>query len=58
MIRTFAFGIGLITEAISIGFSIVGMIALVIGAGIALALCSAVVMGIISVVGFFLALLG
>lgn len=58
MIRIIAFGIGFIGQVIEVGFSIIGMIAALIGAGVALALCIIVIGGLMAIFSFFLALLG
>ena len=58
MVRIFVFGVSFIAQAIEIVLSIAGLIAAVVGAGIALVLCGVIFMGIASIFIFFLALLG
>lgn len=58
MIRVIAFSIGFIAQIIEVGFSILGMIAALIGAGVALVLCIVIIGGLMAIFSFFLALLG
>lgn len=58
MVRIFIFGVSFIAQAIEIVLSMAGMIAAILGAVIALALCGTVLGGLVIIVSFLLALLG
>ena len=58
MVRIIAFSVGFIAQIVEIVFSVFGMIAAVIGASIALALCVGIFGGLVIILSFFLALLG
>ena len=58
MVRIITFSIGFIFKIIEIVFSILGLIAAILGAGVALALCVAVLGGLAIIVSFLLVLFG
>ena len=58
MVRIITFSVGFIIQIIEVVFSVLGLIAAVIGASIALALCIGMIGGVVLIFSFLLALFG